>query len=75
MDFVSVGRGDVGLRLDGFRARSPERIPPGTRLSVEWEGNAGMDRESGAAEAVRFVEANGLRTVEAAAHGRRFQER
>jgi sugar phosphate isomerase/epimerase len=50
-DFVSVGRGDVDFD-SMFRALT--RIGYAGPISVEWE-DSGMDRESGAAEAVRFV--------------------
>lgn len=50
-DFVSTGHGDVPWE-DCFRAlRSIGYAGP---ISIEWE-DAGMDREHGAAEAVRFV--------------------
>jgi len=50
-DFVSAGRGDVDFD-SMFRALT--RAGYEGPLSVEWE-DAGMDREFGAAEAVRFV--------------------
>jgi sugar phosphate isomerase/epimerase len=50
-DFVSVGRGEVDF--DSL-FRSLTRIGYAGPLSVEWE-DSGMDREAGAAEAVRFV--------------------
>ena len=50
-DFVSPGRGDVDLES---MVRALNRIGYDGPLSVEWE-DAGMEREAGAAEAVRHV--------------------
>ena len=50
-DFVSVGRGEVDF---DSMFRSLTRNGYAGPLSVEWE-DSGMDREAGAAEAVRFV--------------------
>jgi sugar phosphate isomerase/epimerase len=52
-DFVSPGRGDVPWK-EVFRALY--QVGYYGPLSVEWEDN-GMDRDFGAAEAVRFVKA------------------
>lgn len=53
-NFVSPGHGD--LEIDAM-IRALNRIGYGGPLSVEWE-DSGMDREHGAAEAVRWVKAN-----------------
>ncbi len=53
-NFVSPGRGD--LDLDAM-VRALNRAGYRGPLSVEWE-DSGMDRERGAAEAVRFVKDN-----------------
>lgn len=51
-DFRSPGRGDVNFEEI---IRALNRVGYDGPLSVEWE-DAGMDREAGAEEAVRFVE-------------------
>ncbi len=53
-NFVSPGHGD--LDIDAM-IRALNRIGYGGALSVEWE-DSGMNREHGAAEAVRWVKAN-----------------
>jgi sugar phosphate isomerase/epimerase len=50
-DFVSPGRGDVDFESI---VRALNRVGYGGPLAIEWE-DAGMDREVGAAEALRFV--------------------
>ncbi|MDX2160026.1 MAG: sugar phosphate isomerase/epimerase family protein [bacterium] len=53
-NFVSPGHGD--LNIDAL-VRALNRIGYGGPLSVEWE-DSGMDREHGAAEAVRWVKSS-----------------